>query len=572
MAVKREGTGPRRSLNPRGFSRRDFLKMGGGGLAGAALLGTAGCGSIFGGGGGQGQGGGGGGGGGRKTFNTYYEADVVDLNSITTTDSYSFSVLNNIMEGLYRLDENHQPQPAMAEGVEVSDDELTYTFTLRDGITWSNGDPVTAENFRYAWMRALNPDTAGDYAFIIAQFVEGATEFNAGEGSEEDVGIAAPDDRTLEVTLSNPAPFFLGLTSFVTYLPLNQQFVEQQGDDFALSADSLLYNGPYTMTQFDASSQAVLTKFQDYWDRDNVDVDEVNVRIIKEDETALNLYESGELDIFELSSQYFDQFQDSEEFVTSPFFLTFFLYMNAEDPVIGNQNIRRAIQIGFDRETLANRVLNDGSVPAVGLVPPGVAGPGDQTFREAVGDTLPAFDADRARQLYQQGVEELGEEPTIEVLVSDDDSTRDVGTFLQDQLSTNLGANVDTRVTTFEDLLEREDSGDYQIAASSWIADYNDPMTYMDLWLSDSSFNRVGFSSDRYDQLIRDAQTNTDNGERMRAMEEAERILLQEDAAIGPISHGVFARIQKPYVTQNVDHPYGAADEYKLVRMEGGQA
>lgn len=562
MSVKRGKPGLGRPLDPRGFSRRDFLKMGGGGLAGAALLGTAGCG-IFGGGGGQQQGGGGG----RKTFNTYFEADVLDLNSITTTDSYSFNVLNNVMEGLYRLDENHEPTPAMAEGVEISEDELTYTFTLRDGITWSNGDPVTAGDFMYAWMRALNPDTAGDYAFIIAQFVEGATAFNAGEGSEGDVGVAAPDDKTLEVTLAAPAPFFLGLTSFVTYLPLNQQFVEQQGDDFALGADSLLYNGPYTMTEFDASSQVVFVKNKDYWDADNVDVDEVNVRIIKEDETALNLYESGELDVFALAGQYFDQFQGSEEYVTAPYFLTYFLYLNADDPVIGNQNIRKALQIGFDREAVVNRIQNNGYVPAVGLVPPGVAGPGNQTFREAVGDTLPAFDPDQARQFYQRGVEELGEEPTIEVLVSDDDTTRDVGTFLQDQFSKNLGANVNTQVTTFEDLLEREDTGDYQIAASSWIADYNDPMTYMDLWLSDSSFNRVGFSNERYDELIRGAQTNTDNGERMSAMEEAEKILL-EDAAIGPISHGVYARIQKPYVTRNVDHPYGAADEYKLLRLE----
>lgn len=563
MAIRRARPGLRKPLYPEGFSRRDFLKMGGTGLAGAALLGTPGCG-LFGQGGGQQQSGGD-----RKVFNTYFEADVSDLNPTITTDTYSFSVLNNVLEGLYRLDINHQPVPAMAEGVEVSDDELTYTFTLRDGVKWSNGDPVTSQDFRYAWLRALNPETAGDYSFIITDYIEGGAEFNAGEADESSVGVETPDDTTLVAILTKPAPFFLGLTSFITYLPLNQSFVEQQGDDFALSADALLYNGPYTMSKFEASSQVVLNKNDDYWDKGNVAVEEINVRVIKEAETALNLYESGELDVFALSSQYFDQFKSSDEFLTSPYFLTLFLYLNNDDPVLKNVNIRKAIQVGFDRQAVAEKIVNDGSKPAVGLVPPGLAGPGDQTFREATGDTLPEFDPDQARRYYQQGAEELGEEPSINIIVSDDDTSKDIGTFLQDQLSKNLGAQVKTTVTTFENLLEREDTGDYQIAASSWIADYNDPMTYMDLWLSDSPFNRVSFSNERYDQLINGAQQETNDDERMQMMAEAERILLEEEAAIGPVYHGVVARIQKPYVKNNIDHPYGAPDEFKLLSLQG---
>jgi oligopeptide transport system substrate-binding protein len=298
----------------RRMSRRSFLKTGGAGLAGTMLLGTAGCG-VFEQGGGQQQGGGGGG---SKVFNDYYEGDIVDMVSTTTSDIYSFSILNNVMEGLYRLDANTEPQPAQAEGVEINDDKTVYTFTLRDGLRWSKGDPAVSEDFRYAWLRAMAPDTAGDYSFILTDYID------AGEGS---VGVEAPDEKTLVVTLARPAPFFLGLTSFPTYLPLNQKFTEEQGDQFGLGADALLYNGPFTLTALNPSTQAVLEKNQDYWDKGNVGVERVNVRIIKENETALNLYESGELDVFALAGQYFDEYQDSPEFKSTPYFSTYYLHL-----------------------------------------------------------------------------------------------------------------------------------------------------------------------------------------------------------------------------------------------------
>src|SRR5215216_499458 len=162
------------------ITRKDFLKFGGAGLAGAAMLGTAGCG-VFEQGSQQG--------GSRSSISLNLQDTIRSLDSTTTTDTVSYGLLLNVMEGLYRLDENEEPQPAQAEKVDISDDKLTYTFTLRDGLKWSNGDPVTSQDFKYAWFRALDPDTAGQYAYIIAQFVKGATEFNAGDGSAEDVAI-----------------------------------------------------------------------------------------------------------------------------------------------------------------------------------------------------------------------------------------------------------------------------------------------------------------------------------------------------------------------------------------------
>lgn len=559
-----DGPGKEGILKVGRVTRRDFLKIGGTGLAGTVLLGATGCG-VFEGGDGQQQGGGGG----SKVFNDYYQGDIVDIVSTTTTDSYSFSILNNVMEGLYRLDQNAQPEPAQAKGVEISDDKITYTFTLNDGLLWSNGDPVTSEDFRYAWLRAMNPDTAGGYSFILTDYIEGGAEYFAGDADEGSVGLETPDEKTLVVNLTGPAPFFLGLTSFPTYLPLNQQFTEKQGDKFGLGPDALLYNGPFTLTEIEPSSRAVLQKNQDYRDKENVAIETVNVRIVKEDDTALNLYEAGDLDVFGLAGQYFNEFQDSPDFEASPYFSTYYLHFNSQDEAMGNVNIRKAVQIGYDRRVVADRILNDGSQPAAGFAPIGIAGPGDETFREATGDTLSPFDAQEARRLFERGSEELGEKPTLTVFVSDDDTSKDTGTFLQEELSKNLGAEVKVTVFPFDTLYERTLDKDYQISAYSWIGDYNDPMTFMDLWITDSAFNTASFSNERYDQLINDAKAESDNDRRMEMMAEAETILLEENAVIGPISHGASARLEKPYLKNYVVHPYGAAAEYKPLSLEG---
>src|SRR5215210_1808076 len=218
MAIRR--VRPGKVLVGTQLSRGDFLKLSGTSLAGAALLGTAGCGSIFG-----GAGGGGGGGAGSSILNLNLTAEIPELDSALTTDTVSFDVLTNVMEGFYRLNLDNEPIPAAAEGVELSNGDLTYTFTLRDGIQWSNGDPVTSQDFKYAWLKVLNPDTAATYAYIISTFVEGADEYNTKKGSPDDVAVDAPDDKTLEVKLVSPAPFWLGLTAFPIYLPQNQKFV-----------------------------------------------------------------------------------------------------------------------------------------------------------------------------------------------------------------------------------------------------------------------------------------------------------------------------------------------------------
>jgi len=547
------------------LSRRDFLRLGGAGVAGAAFLGTAGCGVFDSG----GQGGTGGGGGGGNSVAVNLGDNVRDLNSLTTTDSASTTILDNVMEGLHRLDPDNQPVPAQAESIQVSDDGLNYTFKLRDGLMWSNGDPVTSQDFKYAWLKVLDPKTAAQYSYIIYTFIKGAAEYNSGDGSAEDVAIAAPDDKTLEVTLVQPSPFWLGLTSFFTYFPLNQKFVEQKGEKYALSPDALLYNGPYVLTEFDPTASATLEKNDKYWDKGNVSIQKVDLDIVKETDTGVNLYQSGEIDETEIDSEYVDEFKGTPDLWSQTYFVTWWSMPNQKEPIFQNANIRRALQIGFDREALVNEILNNGSVPATGYVPEGIAGPGDQTYREAQGPVLPEYDPGKAKELWQKGVEEVGENPTIEYLSYDDSVSRDIATFLQSEYK-KMGAKLKVKVQPFDQALQLQEDRNFQLAQYGWIGDYNDPMTFIDMYLSDSSFNYIDYNNPRYDQLVTDAQTETDFAKRMDMLLEAERVLIEEDAAIAPQYFEGEVHLVRPSLQDSyVDHPYGGGQDMKWWKLEG---
>jgi oligopeptide transport system substrate-binding protein len=547
MAIRR--VGPSKVLVGTQFSRRDFLKMSGTGLAGAALLGTAGCGSVF-------QGGGGGGSAQKTdTLNINLLTEVPDLNSATMTDVTSFNVVTNVNEGLYRLDQDQNPQPASAEGVEISSDGLTYTFTLRDGIVWSNGDPVTSHDFKYAWLHVLDPETAATYAYIISTFVKGAAEYNTDKAGPEAVAIETPDDKTISVELIAKSPFFLQLTSF---------------DKYARDGDSLLYNGPYTMTAGNegGGSTVVLQKNEKYWDKANVAVKTINGRIVKDNDTAINLYEAGDLAITALTGNSVKQYMDSPEFYRRVEPFTVYGRLNQKAPGLDNLNIRKALMIGFNREALTDQILQDGSVPAYGFVPPAITpGPGDQTFRQANGDLVPK-DVDSARALWEKGVEEVGEEPNLTALFGDNTEGRAIATYMKDQYKKNLGFDLGVEIVTFDAALDRVDAEDYQINYSfGWIGDYDDPMTFMDLYLSDSPFNNSFFENEEYDRLINEAQTTSDLQLRMQNMLKAERILIEQAGTV-PVFYNAVSGLIKPYFKGYTPHPFGG-DDYKYASIQG---
>jgi oligopeptide transport system substrate-binding protein len=560
MAIRR--VRPSKALVRAQISRGDFLKLSGTSLAGAALLGTAGCGSVF-------QGGGGQEGAGSSTLNLNLTAEIPELDSAKTSDTVSFDVLTNVNEGLYRLDLDNEPIPAVAEGVELSNGDLTYTYTLRDGVQWSNGDPVTSQDFKYAWLKVLNPETAATYAYIISTFVKGAEEYNLDKAGPEAVAIETPDDKTISVELLSKSPFFLQLMSFAIYFPQQQEYVEKLGGDYARDADSMLYNGPFIMTEGTegGGGTAVFKKNDKYWDKKNVAINTVNGRIVKEEDTAINLYEAGELDLTSLTGDRVKQYSDNPDFFRFPLPSTQYGRLNQKVPGLENINIRKALMIGFDREAMTNQILQDGSLPAYGFVPPAITpGPGNQTFREANGDLVPK-DVESARALWEKGVEEVGEEPQLTMLFGDDSIGRDLATFMQDQYKKNLGANLEVQIVTFDAALTRVDEEDYEINyAFGWIGDYDDPMTFMDLYLSDSPFNNSFFESAEYDRLIKEAQTTSDLQLRMQNMLKAERILIEQAATV-PTYFQVFAGVRKPYFKNYAYHSFGGTD-WKYARIE----
>lgn len=505
----------------------------------------------------------------KKTLNLSLENDIPDLNQVKTTDGISFGILNNIMEGLYRLDENHEAVPAMAESVEVSEDKLTYTFKLREGVKWSNGDPVTASDFRYSWLRAMHPDTAGSYAFIIADYVKGAAEFVAGETTDSEVGIVAEDDTTLVVTLNEPTPYFLGLTAFVTYFPLNEKFVTEAGDDFALTAENILFNGPFTMTEYDQAAGVTLVKNDKYWDKENVDIDEVSLKVIKENSTALNLYEAGDLDRVYLSSSDIQSYQDDEEFGTESKFNSWFVQFNLTKAPFDNVNIRKAFQLGYDPETLTSQILNNGSTPASGVVASGMAGVDGKLFRELNPD-LVTPDVEKAKEYLAAGLKEIGGTlPDIEILTADDTIAKDTATFLQSEFKKNLGVDVNISTKPYSGRLQAMRDDAYQMGINKWGADYNDASTYMDLWVgTPASPLRGHYGSADYNDLVAKSKSEKDDVKRMEYLLEAERLLVVDDAVLAPLYDEGKAFLQNAEVTNFTTHPYGASLELKYIKKK----
>jgi oligopeptide transport system substrate-binding protein len=497
-----------------------------------------------------------------KPINLYVGNEIKDLNQWSASDDISFTILNNVSEGLYRLDKDNNPQPALAQDVNISADKLTYTFTLRDGIKWSNGTPITAADFKYAWLGEMNPATSKNgYAFILTDYIVGGAEYGAGTGTADKVSIVAKDDKTLVVQLKQPTPYFLRLVSLVPYFPLNEEYVKSQGANYALSTDQLLYAGPYVLKTFDTASGATLEKNPNYWDTANVKTDTINLKVIKEQSTALNAYKAGQIDRVQLSSSDVDANKNNPEFGTSINFRTVYLQFNTKAEGLSNVNIRKSLELAFNSKTLAATILNNGSEGATGLIPNVMSGNGGKSFRELQGDLFQA-DAAQAKQLWDQGVKELGKTPKLTLLIADDSETKDIATFLQSEFKNSLGIDVAVDTKTKKARNQLMDDNNYQMAITAWGADYDDAMTYMDLWTNHSPY-RGNYENAQYDTLIANAKKETDDTKRADMLLQAEKLLVQQDVVVAPIYYGGISYLQKTGVEGLIYHPYGNPVEFK---------
>jgi oligopeptide transport system substrate-binding protein len=507
---------------------------------------------------------------GEKVLNLLNPEAIPSMDPSLATDESSFIYLASTMEGLYRLDEKTQPTPGIATEHKVSIDGLTWTFTLREDAKWSNGDPVTAHDFVYSWQRAVDPATASEYGpYMMNGVIKNAAAVNKGELAVDELGVKAEGDFTLVVQLENPTPYFETLTTFGTFLPLNKKFVEEKGDSFATSTENLLANGPYTMANWSSTSDSwELVKNKDYWDAKTVKMDKLTFKVVKDPQTALDLYEEGTVDRMDLTSDLVDQYSTNDDYLVSADTFVYFLKFNqTKSEALANKNIRAALSRAFDKEALVGEILNNGSIAANGLVPKDFT-PMPETgedFRKVSGD-LVTYDLEKAKEFWAKGLEELGTDSVeLEFLADDDKTTKNLVEYVANQLSTNLeGLKINIKQIPKKQRLDLDKSMDYQLQLTRWGPDFLDPFTYMNLWITDGGNNMTGYSSAEYDKLVSETATTfaTDNKARYKNFLAAEKVLF-EDAVIAPVYQASRAQLVSPRIQGVFVNPFGATYEYK---------
>lgn len=514
-----------------------------------------------------------------QVLNLMESAEIPTMDSSLAEDAVAFNIMNNVNEGLFRLNQENVAEPALAEAEpEVSEDGLTYTFKLRDA-KWSNGEAVTANDFVFAWQRAIDPATGSPYGpYMMAGTIKNAEAIAAGEMDKAELGVTAVDEKTLEVTLERATPYFMSLMAFGTFYPLNEAFVTEKGDAYATNSDNLLYNGPFMLTNWDGTGLTwSMEKNPEYWDAETVQLETINVDVVKETSTAINLYTSGEKDRTGLSGEFAMQYAEDPEVVRelepTIFYLKFNQERNGEQTPLANLNIRKAISMAFNKQDLVDVVLANGSLPANYLVPTEFTfDENNADFREVNGD-MNEFNAEEAKKFWATGMEELGlTEVSLEMLGGDSELAKKMDEYMKSQLEENLeGLTIELKAVPFGVRLELDEAQDYDIQNSGWGPDYQDPMTFIDLFVTGSAQNKMSYSNEEFDTLVDQAKGELaqDLAGRWEAMAKAEQILIEEDAAIAPIYQRGLMSLQKPYVNDIISHPFGGDYSYKWAYISG---
>ncbi|OXM86064.1 peptide ABC transporter substrate-binding protein [Paenibacillus rigui] len=470
-------------------------------------------------------------------------AEPPALDSSIATTNPAFTIMNAINEGLYRLDKDGKPQPALAKDMpKISADGLVYTITLRDGLTWADGSPLKASDFEFAYKRTLDPTTKAKYATMLA-WIKGGAALTAAKPEEIEakkaaVGVKAIDDKTLEITLERPIAFFTDQLSMPIFFPQKPDFVKAQGDKFGADADKVIGAGPFKLESWNHQQQLVMVKNDKYWDAANVKLNKVTVNVVKEASTSLNMYETNQVDLTELKGDQYAMYKDKPDLTLKKEFVTsYVMYETKKFPAFANAKVRQALGMAIDRTALNEVVLGGSSIPSTGLIPGTVSDGNKQEFRKVAGDAQPKFDAAKAKQLLDEGLKELNMTslPTFKLTSDDTDISKKTIEFIQAQWKQNLGVSVEGEPLPFALRVEKMQKNDFQALIALWGADYNDPMTFLDMWLSDNkSFNYMEYSNKAYDDLVKAADKETDLAKRSKMLVDAEKVLMA-DTPLSPL-------------------------------------
>lgn len=476
-----------------------------------------------------------------KTISLNAGMEPTGLNTLTSTYAIEFSLFKHMYENLVTLDDDDNTVPGAAESWDYDEDTLTYTFHLRKDGVWTNGDPVTAKDFEFAWSQALNPDVASDYAYFL-YFIKNAEKYFNGEVAWDEVGVKVVDDYTLEVTMEQPTPYALFLFSFGTLAPINQRFYEAVGADlYSTEAQYFCTNGPFALTEWSHNDKIVMQKNDAWHGAADVEVEEIDWKIITDANAALSSFLAGDLDMVGLGTgELIKQAEAAGATIQSYTDGTsFYIYFNNNDQYLSNVNLRRALFNAIDEQKEIDTVWQNDNEPMTSFTAPGVSATDGTSFAGKVGELYaPSRDQEKAKEYLATALSELGctvDELSAHLSIDCGDSATSIAeaSFYQEQWRQVLGIEVTVNSMITKQGSQNRKTGNYVMSITGWGLDYNDPNTFLDLWVTDGGNNQTGFSNERYDELIDLAAKETDLEKRESYFIECEQIIADQ-LPIGP--------------------------------------
>lgn len=468
------------------------------------------------------------------TFVLHNEPDGIDPN--VTSNSFASPFLSNAFEGLVRTNRENSLEPGLAESWEISEDGLTYTFTLREGLKWSDGTPLTAEDFVYSIQRVLTPETAAQYVTMLTGYIDGAQAFYDGEGDAESLGVKAEDETTLVIQLMEPAPYFLDILSMHVFAPVQKATIEANGDAWTLSPETYIVNGPFKVTEMNLGESVVMEKNEHYYGAENVNLQRVVFRYIKEQATALTAFEAGEIDGFrEVPLADVPRLKaESDDFYSLPSYGTTYYLLNNGKAPYDDVNVRKALNLAIDRQALIDNVLMSSDTPATGLVAPGYSVDGvDYTEGRSDYGILPTPQIEEAQAALAEAGYPNGEGfPAMQLSYYTNPQVKLVVEALAQMWTDNLGIDVEISTEEWAVYYTNVQAGNYEVAAMGWGADYLHPMTFFPLFGTGESYNDTFYSNPAYDEKVAAAKKELDPQTAVTLMREAEDILMEAYPAV----------------------------------------
>ncbi|RRK09981.1 peptide ABC transporter substrate-binding protein [Lactiplantibacillus garii] len=480
----------------------------------------------------------------KATANMTMSAELPTMDLSKSTDVVSSDMLNNTNEGLYRIGKNGSITPGIAKATKISNGGKTYTFTLRKNAKWSNGDKVTAKDFVYGWQRTVNPKTASQYAYLYSG-IKNADQIVNGKKPVSSLGIKADGDYKLVVTLDKPIAYFKKLMGFVNFYPQNESVAKKYGSKYGTTSTAMVYNGPYKMTGWTGTNLSwTLKKNNDYWDKKAVKMDSIKYQVVKDQSTGLNLFNSNKADDTTLSSQQVKNYKTNKNYLVRKTASTFYVELNRKDSdstiakAFKNKKIRQALSYAINRNEYVKNTLGDGSTVAKGYVSQDLA-KNPKTGKDFTDDAYVAsgvtYNQAKAKQLWKEGMKEIGETKlNIKLLSDDTDGAKKSTEYIQGAWEKLPGLTVTNQNVPFKTRLQRSQNGNFDTVISAWNADFTDPISFLSLFTSDNSYNNGRYNSAEYDSLIKKAEgTDANNASaRWTDMVNAEKQLMNDQGVI----------------------------------------